>query len=255
MNLSSMNIVVAGAGGRIGQALVEHLLQAGARVLAADRSPEVLLKTRALDITGERLSTEVLDISDARAVRALLDGLHESWGGVDGAINTAYPRNASYGRHFLDVTYEDFSENLGLHLGGYFIFMQQCAAYSIDKAKPFSLVNLSSVYGHIAPRFDLYEGTSMTMPVEYAAIKAGLNHITRYANAVTKGSGFRSNCVSPGGILDAQPETFLKRYQSHCAEKGMLDAADVTGACLFLLSKEGRYVRGQNLIVDDGFTV
>jgi NAD(P)-dependent dehydrogenase (short-subunit alcohol dehydrogenase family) len=109
----------------------------------------------------------------------------------------------------------------------------------------------------MAPRFDVYSDTAMTMPVEYAAIKAGLEHITRYVNAYMKGrkASFRANCVSPGGILAGQDEKFLARYGEHCLSKGMLDAADVTGAIVFLLSDDSRYLAGQNLIVDDGFSI
>ena len=109
----------------------------------------------------------------------------------------------------------------------------------------------------MAPRFDVYDGTAMTMPVEYAAIKAGLEHMTRYINAYMKGRGgtFRANCVSPGGIKDGQDERFLVSYRGHCVSKGMLDASDVTNSIVFLLSDQSRYVAGQNLIVDDGFSI
>jgi len=65
----------------------------------------------------------------------------------------------------------------------------------------------------------------------------------------------RVNCVSPGGILDDQPETFLKEYKKTCNDKGMLDAEDVVGAFIFLLSDLSRYVTGQNIVVDDGWSL
>jgi NAD(P)-dependent dehydrogenase (short-subunit alcohol dehydrogenase family) len=118
-----------------------------------------------------------------------------------------------------------------------------------------NIVNLSSVYGIIAPRFELYEGTDLSMPVEYAAIKSGLIHLTRYFARRLRGTGIRVNALSPGGILDKQDRRFLGRYRRYCLSKGMLDASDVSGALLFLLSDASRYVSGQNLIVDDGFTL
>src|SRR5690606_15537362 len=146
-------------------------------------------------------------------------------------------------------------ENLGLHLGGYFLFMQQCAAYAQEKESAFSLVSMSSIYGVMAPRFKVYEGSEMTMPVEYAAIKSGLLHLNKYFAGYMKGSGFRANSVSPGGLLDGQDERFLEKYNSHCMEKGMLDPSDITGAVNFLLSDNSRYIVAQNLVVDDGFSV
>lgn len=116
-------------------------------------------------------------------------------------------------------------------------------------------MNLSSIYGSIAPRFEVYEGTAMTMPVEYAAIKSSLQHLTRYVNAYMKGTAFRANCVSPGGILAGQDPRFLERYGRFTMRKGMLDAQDVVGAVLYALSDASRYMVGQNIVVDDGFSL
>lgn len=254
--LQNKTYLVVGAAGRIGRIIVGAVLSAGGRVVALDNNDaglRVLIKTHGTDA----LDCMVVDIADRASIDHAFSLAHKRFGCVDGAVNTAYPRNASYGRHFFDVEYADFFENTGMHMGAYFLFMQACAQYALEKHQPFSLVNLSSIYGSMAPRFDVYDGTVMTMPVEYAAIKAGLEHMTRYVNAYMKGRGatFRANCVSPGGIKDGQAERFLENYRGHCMSKGMLDASDVIGSILFLLSDQSRYVAGQNLIVDDGFSI
>lgn len=249
-------VLVVGAAGRIGRIVVGAVLSAGGRAVALDTDAAGLQALT--DAHGaDALSCATLDMADRAAIDRALADAHYRFGAVDGAVNTAYPRNPRYGRHFFDVEYADFCENTGLHMGGYFLFMQACARYALERGQPFSLVNLSSIYGSMAPRFDVYAGTAMTMPVEYAAIKAGLEHMTRYVNAYMKGRGsaFRANCVSPGGILAGQDENFLKRYGDFCLSKGMLDAQDIAGAIVFLLSDSARYVVGQNLIVDDGFSI
>jgi len=254
--LQGKTVLVVGAAGRIGRTIVNAVLSAGGHAVALDTDAAGLQA-----LIGAHGSTALncatLDMADRASIERALADAHDRFGGVDGAVNTAYPRNPRYGRHFFDVEYADFCENTGLHMGGYFLFMQACAHYALERGQPFSLVNLSSIYGSMAPRFDVYAGTSMTMPVEYAAIKAGLEHMTRYVNAYMKGRGaaFRANCVSPGGILDGQDEQFLARYGEHCVSKGMLDAQDVTGAIVFLLSDASRYVTGQNFLVDDGFSL
>lgn len=254
--LQDKTVLVVGGAGRIGRVIVGAVLSAGGRVVALDTDAAGL---QALTDThgAEALHCATLDMADRASIEAALANAHNRFGGVDGAVNTAYPRNARYGRHFFNVEYADFCENTGMHMGGYFLFMQACARYALERGAPFSLVNLSSIYGSIAPRFDVYAGTSMTMPVEYAAIKAGIEHMTRYVNAYMKGRcvAFRANCVSPGGILAGQDEQFLMSYGDHCLSKGMLDAQDITGAIVFLLSDNARHVAGQNLIVDDGFSI
>ena len=256
--LHNKTILVVGGAGRIGLGIVKSALVAGANVMALDRdinSQEALRES--VPSSGGRLQTGLIDITDLASIERAFDKTDTKFGAIDGAVNTAYPRNASYGRHFFDVEYADFCDNTGVHMGGYFLFMQASARYALERQRPFSLVNLSSIYGSMAPRFDVYSDTTMTMPVEYAAIKAGLEHMTRYVNAYMKGrkSGFRANCVSPGGIFDSQDEQFLARYGEHCLTKGMLDPTDVTGAIVFLLSDASRYLAGQNLIVDDGFSI
>jgi NAD(P)-dependent dehydrogenase (short-subunit alcohol dehydrogenase family) len=254
MILDGKTVLVFGAGGRIGSATVGACLAAGAQIVAADTSAAGLADLVAKFGPSARLITVEADITSATALDDLLCQA-PSGTVLAGAVNTAYPRNANYGRAFLDVSSADFCENVALHLGGYFLVTQACARYATARNVPFSLVNLSSVYGSIAPRFEIYDNTPMTMPVEYAAIKAGIEHVTRYAAAWAKGSLFRANCVSPGGIAAGQPAAFVERYTAHCVSKGMLDASDVTGTIVYLLSDLSRFVIGQNIIVDDGFAL
>ena len=93
----------------------------------------------------------------------------------------------------------------------------------------------------------------MVSPIEYTAIKAGIIAVTRYLAKYCKNQNIRVNCISPGGIMDKQPESFLRNYRSDCLNKGMLDADDLTGTLLYLLSDQSKYVNGQNIIVDDGW--
>lgn len=252
--LNNKHILVAGAGGLLGCQLTAALLEQGANVIAADIDPEAMLRrlnASGVDCESQRLTCAALDITDEKAVKHWF----ASCGPLDGAVNTTYPRNKTYGAHFFDVTMASFNENLSLHLGSAFLFSQQCAAYFSQHQRPFSLVNIASIYGVVAPKFDVYDNTPMTMPVEYAAIKSALLHLNKYTVAYVNDSRFRINCVSPGGIFDHQPEAFLKAYKEHTHGAGMLDVEEIVGSVLFLLSEQSRYVTAQNIIVDDGFSL
>jgi NAD(P)-dependent dehydrogenase (short-subunit alcohol dehydrogenase family) len=195
-----------------------------------------------------------LDVTDCKSIDAVISALSERYGHIDAVVNSAYPRNRNYGRKLEDVTYEDFCENLQLHLGGYFLVAQKFGLFFRTQGCG-NIINISSIYGVTAPRLEVYAGTNMTMPVEYAAIKSAIIHLTRYFAQYFKGAGIRVNCVSPGGILEQQPGSFLRAYNARGNMKGMLDPGDVSGAVEFLLSDESRYITGQNLIVDDGWTL
>jgi NAD(P)-dependent dehydrogenase (short-subunit alcohol dehydrogenase family) len=95
----------------------------------------------------------------------------------------------------------------------------------------------------------------MTMPVEYAAIKSAVVQLTRYMARYCRGMNIRVNALSPGGIIDGQVAVFIDRYKAHCLNKGLLEAGDVVGALVFLLSDAAQFINGQNIVVDDGFTL
>jgi len=139
-------------------------------------------------------------------------------------------------------------------LGGYFLTTQQFAKYFYKQGYG-NIINMSSIYGVVPPRFEIYKDTNMTNPIEYAAIKSALLHLTKYFAVYFKGKNIRINAISPGGILDRQPKEFLKAYSDLCLNKGMLDKDDLKGTLIYLLSDMSKYLNGQNIIVDDGFTL
>jgi len=254
--LDNKVVVITGGAGLLGRSFCQAVAAQGGVAIVADvnlpAAQEVASKIAA-EYPG-RAEAAQIDITDKASVDALIEALNENYGRIDAVVNNAYPRNANYGRRFEDVEYADFSENLSLHLGGYFLVAQRFSRYFAAHSGG-NIVNMASIYGCIAPRFDIYEGTAMTNPVEYAAIKSGILHFSRYLAQYLKGKGIRVNCLSPGGILDRQPESFLEAYKAYCNDKGMLDPQDVSGCLVFLLSDASRHITGQNLIVDDGFTL
>lgn len=254
--LQGKRVVVAGGAGLLGRAFCAAIAEHGGQVVVADSNLDAAQS--AVDFIEQKYPggavAAPLDITDKNSVDSMIDDIHARCGHIDAIVNNAYPRNSRYGRRMEEVEYADFCANLGMHLGGYFLVMQRFAVY-FRREGGGNMINVSSIYGVVAPRFEVYEGTQMTMPVEYAAIKSGLLHLTRYFAQYLKGNNIRVNALSPGGILDRQPEAFLARYRALCADKGMLNPSDLAGSLVFLLSDLSRHVNGQNLIVDDGFSL
>jgi NAD(P)-dependent dehydrogenase (short-subunit alcohol dehydrogenase family) len=253
--LAGKLIVVTGGAGLLGREFCEGIASQGGIGILADSNFAAAQK-QASQICAkypECAFAIPMDITNKTSINAAISDLHTKWGKIDGVVNNAYPRNMSYGRRMEEVTYEDFCDNISMHLGGYFLVAQQFSAYFRNQHYG-NIVNMSSIYGLVAPRFEIYSETEMTMPVEYAAIKSGVLHLTKYFSRYLKGTNIRVNAISPGGISDGQPEVFMKRYRDLCASKGMLDKIDVVGTLIFLLSNMSAYINGQNLIIDDGFS-
>lgn len=254
--LSGKVVVVTGGAGRLGARFCEAIVANGGAVLIADLEMDraLAVATHLSEVHRGRVNAFAMDITKPTSVDAAIAAAREYFGRVDAVVNNAYPRNLNYGARLEDVTYADFCENVNMHLGGYFLVAQRFAAAFREQGGG-AIINMSSVYGFLAPRFHVYDGTAMTMPVEYAAIKAGVLQLTRYFAKYFAGTGIRVNSISPGGILDHQPNAFLEQYRSFCGTKGMLDPSDVCGALVFLLSDASAYVNGHNLTVDDGFSL
>lgn len=250
-------VVVTGGAGLLGKVFVEGVVKNNGIAIIADVNKENGIKVT--EELKKKLNTSAiefleLNICSKESINTTIEIIVGKFGKIDAWVNNAYPRNKNYGRKFFDVEYNDFCENINLNLGGYFLASQQIALF-FKRQGYGNIINISSIYGVIPPRFEVYEGTSMTTPVEYAVIKSGLLHLTKFMAKKLKGMNVRVNAISPGGIFDHQPESFLGKYKNLCLNKGMLDKYDLQGTLVYLLSDLSAFVNGQNIIVDDGYTL
>ena len=246
-------VIVTGGAGLLGKTFCQAIADNGGIAVVAEYDIAIAEKL-CTSLGNASIVPAQVNITDKASVETLITTISKKYGKIDALVNSAYPRNKNYGKHFFEVTYDDFCENLGMNLGGYFLTSQLFAKYFYEQGFG-NIINLASIYGVIAPRFEIYDNTRMTTPVEYAAIKSGLIHLSKYMAKYFKGKNIRVNTISLGGIEDKQPEPFLKAYKEFCLNKGMLNAKDISGTVLYLLSDLSEFVNGQNIIVDDAFTL
>jgi len=256
--LNNKVIIVTGAAGLIGKAFCMEIVKAGGNLILADVNEEKGKKIE--DKINEKYNEEIskfhrTDITNLESIKNLISFTLNKFGKIDALVNNAYPHNKNYGKKFEDVTYEDFCENINIHLGGYFLTTQQVAKVMI-KHNFGNIINIGSIYGFAAPRFEIYEGTEMTVPVEYSAIKGAIINLTKYLASYLGKYNIRVNCISPGGIFDNQPESFVKKYsQKVLLENRMVNVDDLTSVLLFLLGGASKYITGQNIVVDGGWSL
>ena len=256
MNLSNKTILITGAAGRIGSATARLAVAAGADVVLCDIDAQrLIMLEHDLKTSSERqIFSVAADITTEDGLEYLFTQSLYYVKEITSAVHSAYPTSSGWGARFEDLQMRYLHQDLTMQLGSAILFSQKILNYFCGHGGG-DLVHLSSIQGVRAPKFDHYEGTEMTSPIEYAAIKSGIVSITRWLAKYFANKGIRVNCVSPGGILDDQPPMFLERYRQSCTNIGMLSADQVASAIVYLLSPHSMAINGQNLIVDDGWSL
>jgi NAD(P)-dependent dehydrogenase (short-subunit alcohol dehydrogenase family) len=125
------------------------------------------------------------------------------------------------------------------------------------EARPGSIVNIGSLYASVAPDPSFYDHLvpPFVKPPAYGASKAAVVSLTRYFARLRGPYGVRVNALSPGGVRRAQDDEFIRRKCCARVPVGrMAEPDDIVGPLLFLASDASRYVNGQELRVDGGFT-
>ena len=124
---------------------------------------------------------------------------------VNNAALTGGSDLPGYVAPFADQSADAFMAASRLNVVAPFLLVQRAQAL-LQLSPCASVINLSSIYGLVAPNMSLYEGTSMGNPAAYGATKAGLAHLTRYM-ATVLGPHIRANAIAPGGIARGQNPT------------------------------------------------
>ena len=246
-------IIVTGGAGRIGSALAADLVKHGHKVLLGDINNSKLLKIKK-KINSKIIETFQGDLTTKNNIDRFIKFGVKKFKNIHAAVHCSYPTSKKWGARLEDLEEVHLKNDLQNQLGGSIIFSQRILKYFL-KQKRGNLILISSIQGIQAPKFNHYKNLSMTSPIEYSAIKSGIISVTKYLSKYYKNKNIRVNCVSPGGIKDNQPKLFTKRYRQSCNSKGLLDGEDISKLILFLLSDKSKYIMGQNLIIDDGWSL
>lgn len=245
MILRDKIILVTGGSGLIGRAILEDIRSKGGIAINIDLNIETNIETLEVksDITNEESVIETINL------------ILENFGRIDGLVNNAYPRTKDWGTKFEDIEFSSWQKNVDMQMNSTFLFCQKVLTI-MARQQSGSIVNIASIYGVVGNDFTLYEEYGGTSPAAYAAIKGGVINLTRYLASYFGKNRIRINCVSPGGILDDrnQHPSFIRRYCEKVPMQRMGNPDDIAPAVSFMLSEEAKYITGQNLIVDGGWT-
>lgn len=247
-------LVTAGAG-HLGKAIVRLLCELGAHVLVNGRNEENLAQMCGeLGALGLSAAPCAFDVLDMKAARAALVGIDR----LDILVNNAVSMQPGP----LDsVTQEAFDTAFSSGAWAPFELMRialpalERAVASTGQA---SIVNIASMYGHVAPDPRIYEGTPFNSPPHYAATKGALIQLTRYMACQWGDKGIRVNAVSPGPFprdaIRKDHPGFAARLAARVPMGRVGEAHEAASAVAFLASDAASFITGVNLPVDGGWT-
>ena len=244
-SLKGQNIIVTGGSRGIGQSIVEHLAQLGARVgfsySSSESSAQKILET----LPKNDHFCFQMNISEEASITEALKGAIETMGEAHGLVNNA---GITKDQILLRMKTEDFDNVIQTNLRGTFLCIKTLLKPMIKKRNG-SIVNLTSVIGQ----------TGNGGQSNYAASKAGIEAFSKSVAQEVASRNIRLNCVAPGFIQTQMTDAMEDKQKELIAQKIPMarlgDPLDVAKTVAFLLSENSSYITGQTISVNGGLNM
>jgi NAD(P)-dependent dehydrogenase (short-subunit alcohol dehydrogenase family) len=254
-------VVITGCSGVLGSAYCRALAQRGARLVMADlieRNPVELATALSLE-TGAQILGVACDVGTELDVIALFAQAVEYFGKVDVVINNAAAtgellmKTGSVFASFEEYPLAVWDQVIRTNLTGVFLVAREGGKAMLASGGG-SLINVSSIYGVVAPDHRIYEDMPFSSFPAYSAGKAGVHGLTLWLATYWGRKGIRVNTLVPGGVFNGHQDEFVRRYADRTPMGRMANSDDLVGTVIYLASDASRYCTGQQFIVDGGLT-
>ncbi len=240
MRMENKVAIVTGAASGIGKAIAEKYLAEGAQVVYAD-----ILDT--FEVNSDRAIYVKCDVSSSVQVDALISAATAKFGHLDVMVN-----NAGIGSlgGVLEADDDNWLKTINVNLSGVFYGVRAAARVMKEQGTKGSIINMSSILGKVG----------LAGAVSYCASKGGVVQLT-HASALDLASlGIRVNAIAPGFITTGMTRDVLNNEAfSNMVKAGtplgyVGEPNDIAHAALYLGSDESKYVTGEVIYVDGGWT-
>lgn len=246
--------IVTGGAGLYGRAISEGLCEAGATVIVASRSEAGFNESCAALAKKYPIRHMKLDIKDDASVAELISGVESEYGKIDILVNNAV--TPPFARSIADSSGDDWRAAFSGNAASMLVMSREAAAGMVQR-KSGVIINISSIWGIVAPDYGAYEIAKQSPnPIAYGFIKGGVNMFTRSLASQLAPHGVRVNAISPGGIADdTDTEVYRKIYLGKVPLGRWAQPEDIKGAVVYLASDSASYVTGENIVIDGGYTI
>lgn len=243
--------LVTGASGGIGRAIA-YALAADAIVWVGyhHNADGAAATVQHIDDTGGLARAVQGNVADPDDITAMLEAAHQTTGQIDILVNNAGGGGSATGDgSLLDLQRQGLEDTFALNLFGSVDLTRLVATRLIERGATGSIVNIGSILGHVVS----------TDYLAYNAAKAAVSNFTQTAALALAPNRITVNCVAPGFIGGTKNEPgWTAAAQRDIPFRIPLHVGrpdDIAAAVRFLTSPDARYITGQTLLVDGGFSI
>jgi 3-oxoacyl-[acyl-carrier protein] reductase len=238
--LEKKNVIVTGASGGIGNAIIKKLSEAGANILASGTRIE---KLEELKKNFKNIKILKFDISESDKIEEFIENATNELGGsLDGIVNNA---GITKDNLAIRMSLDEWQKVININLTSTFL-MSKFAIKKMLKNKSGKIVNITSVVGH----------TGNLGQANYTASKAGIVAMSKSLAIEYAKKNINVNCISPGFIKTAMTEKIDDKFKEVIISKipsaRLGEPDDIANAVLFLSSDQSNYINGETLHVNGG---
>ena len=239
-DLNNKNIIVTGASGGIGNAIIEKLNDKGANILASGTKIE---KLDELKLKYKKIKILKFDISQTDKIEEFIENATDLLGGnLDCIVNNA---GITQDNLAIRMSIDEWKKVIDINLTSTFL-LSKFSIKKMLKNKSGKIINITSIVGH----------TGNLGQSNYTASKAGIVAMSKSLALEYSKKNININCISPGFIKTAMTDKIDDKFKEMIISKipsGRLgEPKDIANAVLFLASDESNYINGETLHVNGG---